>query len=312
MNSLPNAVRVVEVGPRDGLQNEDGVIDTSVKLAFVNALTRSGERDIEVASFVNPKAVPQMADGAEVLVGIERREGVRYSALVPNLKGLELWLQATKAIPVRSRGIALFTAASETFNRRNTNAGIEESLETFAAIAERLRHEFPSERPFLRAYISTAVRCPYEGAVSPPKVADITKRLFEIGVDEVSLGDTIGAATPADIEKLLDAVLEVAPVERIALHLHDTRGTALANVLAALGRGIRIFDASAAGLGGCPFAPGASGNLATEDLVYMLSGMRIETGISLEGVAAASEIIRPHIGHQLPSKELQALISAGF
>jgi len=311
-STVPARVRIVEVGPRDGLQNENDPVPTATKIAFVDALSKSGLTDIEVTSFVNPKAVPQMADAADVLNSIERSPGVRYSALIPNLKGFELWLGCAGRFALDQRAIALFTAASETFNRRNTNAGIGESIETFRVITDRLRTDMAEELPFIRGYISTAVRCPFEGPIEPAKVLDVCSRLLDLGVDEVSLGDTIGAAVPTDIERLLDAVLTEIDARRIALHLHDTRGTALANVVTAMRYGIAIFDSSSGGLGGCPFAPGAFGNLATEDLLYMLNGMNIETGVDLTAVAAASESIRAFIGHPLASKELQALEAAGF
>lgn len=310
--SYPNSVRVVEVGPRDGLQNEPDFVPLETKIAFVDALSLSGLRDIEVTSFVNPKVVPQLADAEDILTGIDIQPGVRYFALIPNLSGLERWLGCAGALPGSARAVALFTSASETFNRRNVNATISESLEQFRQIIERLTKEFGGDRPFVRGYVSTVVRCPYEGRVAPEAVARVVNALFELGVNEVSLGDTVGAATPSQVSILLGRLLSDASPDRLCVHFHDTRGTALANVLAAMEMGISNIDSSAGGLGGCPFAPGASGNLASEDLVYMLDGMAIETGVNLQGIVRASEIIDPAVQHALPSRELRAFRSAGF
>ena len=310
--ALPATVRVVEVGPRDGLQNEKELVPLDAKVAFINALSAAGLKHIEVTSFVNPAAVPQMADASVVLARIEKHPGTRYSVLIPNMKGLEARLSVAQELRPEQRSIAIFTAASETFNRANTNAGIVESLKNFARVLERLRTDLPGEMPLIRGYVSTVVRCPYEGPIAPSKVAKIAVHLMELGVDEVSLGDTIGAATPRDIDRLMEAIMAAVSADRIALHLHDTRGIALANVLRAMSYGIHTFDSSAGGLGGCPFAPGAAGNLATEDLLYMLNGMGVETGVDLGAIAAAARFIRPFINHPLPSKELQALESAGF
>lgn len=306
------SVRIVEVGPRDGLQNESADIPTEIKVDFVNALARAGLRDIEISSFVSPKSVPRMADAADITRQIEKRAGTRYSVLIPNLRGLDRWLQSANVLPNASRGIALFTAASETFNQKNINASIPESLENFRHIVARLRTEFGSEMPFIRGYVSTAFRCPYEGWIEPAPVEEVAKQLVDIGVDELSFGDTVGAATPNLVQNLLERLVPTFGTDMIAMHFHDTRGTALANVLTSMELGIGIFDSSAAGLGGCPFAPGATGNLATEDLVYMLSGMEIETGVSLEGVVQASNLIRPFIGHPLPSRALQAFQAAHY
>jgi hydroxymethylglutaryl-CoA lyase len=305
-------VRVVEVGPRDGLQNEKDIVPVETKIAFVNALSHSGLRDVEITSFVSPKAIPQLADAAEVIRGIEKVDGNRYSVLIPNIRGLERWVECLEFIPPAARSIAFFTAASETFNQKNTNASIDDSLDNFRDIAARVRSELGQEMPFIRAYVSTAFVCPYEGPISPEAVARISRALVEMGANEISLGDTIGAASPRQVEELLDVILPIVPRDELAMHFHDTRGTALANVLKATEMGISVFDSSASGLGGCPFAPGAAGNVATEDLLYMLHGMGIETGVDLSKVVAASEIIRPAIGHLLPSKELQAFTSAGF
>ena len=321
-HSIPQSVRIVEVGPRDGLQNERQTVNAAAKIEFVNLLTAAGLKEIEVTSFVSPKAVPQLADAAEVLAAIEQAPGVRYPVLIPNLRGLERWLEILPAVAPPNRAISLFTAASETFNRKNINATIRESLVNFAAVMRRLDealstvsggdpHREPV-RPFVRAYISTAFVCPYEGRVATSVVEWVARELLGLGVDELSIGDTIGAATPRQVVALIDRLVPLVGFERLAMHFHDTRGTALANVLAALEMGVSIFDASSGGLGGCPFAPGAAGNVATEDLLYLLDGMGIRTGVSLEGVVRASEFVRPYVGHALPSKELQAYQSAGF
>jgi hydroxymethylglutaryl-CoA lyase len=297
MNPLPGRVEVVEVGPRDGLQNESAAVSTEDKIRFVDLLTAAGAPVIEVSSFVSPRRVPAMADAEAVFAGITRREGVRYTALVPNTAGLE------RARTAGVREVAIFAAASETFSRRNVNQTIDESLENYgrvtaAALADGMR---------VRAYLSTAFGCPYEGDVAPSRVGELAGRLSDLGVFEVSIGDTIGVAHPAQVASVLEAVARHVELEQVALHFHDTRGTALANVLAALDLGITIFDASAGGLGGCPFAPGASGNLATEDLVYMLDGYGIETGISLPALVEASRFIEQRIGRALPSRYMQAL-----
>lgn len=317
--TIPRSVRIVEVGPRDGLQNEEATVSTDVKVEFIDLLGRSGLRDIEVTSFVSPRAIPRLADAAEVLTRIELRPGVRYPVLIPNLKGLQRWLEIAQSLPASNLAISLFTAASETFNQKNINSGVEESLENFALVMRRLEEASlsnnggeGSQRPFVRAYISTAFVCPYEGEIDPDKVEWVASELLGLGVDELSIGDTIGAATPAQVVTLTERLLPTVGRERLAMHFHDTRGTALANVLAALQMGVATFDSSAGGLGGCPYAPGAAGNLATEDLVYMLDGMGIETGVKLADVACASRFISDAIDHPLPSKEFRAFQSAGF
>jgi len=288
----PAAVRIVEVGPRDGLQNEPSPIGTADKIAFVNALSDAGHRVIEVSAFVSPKWVPQMADAAEVFAGIARRSGTRYTALVPNLAGLQ------RAIAARVDEIAVFAAASESFSRRNINQSIAESLETYRAVCAAAKD---AGLP-VRAYVSTAFGCPFEGAVAPAAVADVSAALMEMGAYEVAVSDTIGIAHPGQVAPVLAAVAARVPLDRVALHFHDTRGTALANVLTALDLGVTTFDASAGGLGGCPYAPGATGNLATEDLLYMLDGLGIDTGVSLERVLAASRAIEEKLGHPLASR----------
>lgn len=289
-------VKVVEVGPRDGLQNENVTIPTEAKVRFITALADAGLRTIEAGAFVHPKWVPQMADSADVFRLIPKDPGVDFPVLVPNLRGLE------RALEAGVRSIAIFTAASETFNKRNINMTIDESLQNFAPVVQRSLDEGLR----VRGYVSCALGCPYEGAIEPEKVLEVTARLFDLGCAEVSIGDTIGVGTPMQVQGLIGLMLQVLPVSRLAMHFHDTRGVALANTLAALEMGITTFDASAGGLGGCPFAPGASGNLATEDLVYMLSGLGIETEVDLQRLVAASSIIAPYLDHPLPGKYVQS------
>jgi hydroxymethylglutaryl-CoA lyase len=295
-NEAVRQVTVYEVGPRDGLQNEAAAIATTEKIAFIDRLSAAGLPAIEVSAFVNPARIPQLSDATEVFAGITRRPGTRYTALVPNLKGLD------RAEAAGVTEIALFAAASETFSRRNINQSIDESLETYAQVAHRAR----ANGLAIRGYVSTSFGCPFEGDVPVARVADLTQRLLDLGVFQVAVSDTIGIAHPGQVRRVLTDLLTRVPAERLALHFHDTRGTALANVLASLEFGIATFDSSAGGLGGCPYAPGASGNLATEDLLYMLHGLDIATGVHLETVALASESLKPHIGHALPSRYLQA------
>lgn len=286
----------MEVGPRDGLQNEKVVIPTSVKVDFINRLTASGLQTIEAGAFVHPKWVPQMADAAEVYEQIDKKAGVDYPVLVPNLKGLE------RAVESGVTSIAIFTAASDTFNKRNINMTIEESFLNYAPVA----HAALNHGMKVRGYVSCACGCPYEGDVPPEKVLEVAARLLDLGCYEVSIGDTIGVGTPLQVQGLIALLMQVIPASRLAMHFHDTRGTALANTLAALDMGISVFDASAGGLGGCPYAPGASGNLATEDLLYLLHGMGIETGVDLAKVVEASSTIAPYLDHPLPGKYVQA------
>jgi hydroxymethylglutaryl-CoA lyase len=288
----PARVTLVEVGPRDGLQNEAAPISTADKIAFVDRLSDAGHKIIEVSAFVSPKWVPQMADAAEVFAGIARRPGTRYTALVPNLAGLD------RAIEAKVDAVAIFAAASESFSRKNINQGIQESLAAYRAVCERAQ---AAGLP-VRAYVSTAFGCPFEGAVAPAAVADVSAALIEMGAYEVAVSDTIGIAHPGQVPQVVEAVATRVPIDRIALHFHDTRGTALANVLVALQLGVTTFDASAGGLGGCPYAPGATGNLATEDLLYMLNGLGIETGVSLDKVLEASRCIEQKLGHPLASR----------
>jgi len=288
---------VVEVGPRDGLQNEAAKVSTADKVAFVDLLSAAALPVIEVSAFVNPKRVPQMGDAAEVFAAIVRRPGTRYTALVPNLAGLE------RALAARVDEIAVFAASSDAFSRKNINQSIDESLATYQAVCENAR----ASGLRVRGYLSTAFGCPYEGNVPIERVIDVAQRLLALGVFEVAISDTIGIAHPGQVRRTLDAVVKTIPADRLALHFHDTRGTALANVLAALPYGITTFDASAGGLGGCPFAPGASGNLATDDLIYMLDGLGLETGVSLTALSEASKFIASKIDHRLPSRYAQAI-----
>ena len=296
----PRHITIVEVGPRDGLQNEHALVSTADKIAFVNMLTAARLPVIEVSAFVSPKWVPQMADAAEVFAGMTRAPGTRYTALVPNLAGLD------RALAAGVTEIAIFASSTETFSRRNINQSIDESLAGYTQVGDRaiaagLR---------VRGYLSTAFGCPFEGEVAPERVADVAARLSALGVFEVAISDTIGIAHPGQVPRVLDAVLARLPVDHVALHFHDTRGTALANVLASLPYGIGTFDASAGGLGGCPYAPGAAGNLATDDLLYMLDGLGIDTGVSLPALSEASAFIASKIDHRLPSRYAQAVFSA--
>jgi len=298
--TVPRRIRIVEVGPRDGLQNERASVSTSDKIEFVNRLSASGLPVIEVSAFVSPKWVPQMADASEVFAGINRQPDTKYTALVPNQAGLD------RAIAAGVEEVAVFAASSETFSRRNINQGIDASLANYALVCAQAR---AAGLP-VRGYLSTAFGCPFEGAMAPDHVASVAARLIDLGVYEVAVSDTIGIAHPGQVPRVLDAVLARVPAERLALHFHDTRGTALANVLTALPFGIRTFDASAGGLGGCPYAPGAAGNLATDDLIYMLDGLGVETGVSLAALSEASAFIGSRIDHPLPSKYAQAWQSA--
>ena len=298
---FPGRVRLVEVAPRDGLQNEPAEVSTSDKIRFVDLLSDAGMPSIEVSAFVSPKWVPRMADAGEVFAGIKRRGGTRYTALVPNLLGLE------RARAAGATEIAIFAASSETFSRKNINQTIDESLATYRDVGAAARDAGLR----LRGYLSTSFGCPYEGPVPPSRVAALAGRLIELGAFEVAVSDTIGVATPGQVIEVVEEVVRHAPLPQIALHFHDTRGTALANVLMALQLGVTTFDASAGGLGGCPYAPGASGNLATEDLVYMLDSLGIETGVSLQRLVEASRFIESKLGHPLPSRYLQAARAVG-
>ena len=295
--ALPPRVTVVEVGPRDGLQNEAKALGVDERVAFCEALVAAGLPVVEVGAFVSPKWVPQMAGSDQVLKRTRRRPGVRLPVLVPNRQG---FLAARAA---GAREIAVFTAASETFNRKNTNASIDESFARFLEFVP----EAKAEGMWVRGYVSTCFGCPYEGRVSPARVLEVATRLRSAGCDEVSIGDTIGVAVPTEVHDVMGRLAAAIPVSALAVHFHDTRGTALANVLAALEEGIAIVDSAAGGLGGCPYAPGASGNLATEDLLYMLQGMGIQTGVDLGAVVRASRGLAGHLGRGLPSRYLQSV-----
>ncbi|CAN5607642.1 hydroxymethylglutaryl-CoA lyase [soil metagenome] len=284
LSSLPDRVTVFEVGPRDGLQNESIIIPSEAKIRFINELADAGLTWIEATSFVHPKAVPQLADAGEVMAGIERRAGVRYPALVPNERGME------RALESGVDAICVFTAASEKFSQANVRATIDETFERFEPVVTlAMEHDV-----WVRGYVSMAFHCPYEGRIAPEKALDVSARLLDLGVDEVAISDTVGRAKPRDMDDVLTLAVDRLPVEKLALHLHDTYDLALPNVMLGLEAGITVFDGAAGGLGGCPFAPGAPGNLATEKLVHLLHGLGIETGIDEEKVAAAAERIRLH------------------
>jgi hydroxymethylglutaryl-CoA lyase len=293
---LPPEVTIYEVGPRDGLQNEARNVPTVDKIRFIDALVASGIRAIEITSFVSPKWIPQLADAAEVARGVQRPPGVRMSALVPNRRGLDT------ALASGMKEIAVFLSASETHNKKNINKTI---AETFDAFKEVIPPALAANVP-VRAYVSTVYGCPYEGDVDPDRAVELTTRLRDMGVYEISLGDTIGVANPAQVEDVLGRVLAKHPAKSVAVHFHDTQGTALANCLVALQMGVTTIDAAAGGLGGCPYAPGASGNLATEDVVAMLHAMGVKTNIDLDKLAEASRTASAFVGHELPSKYLKA------
>jgi isopropylmalate/homocitrate/citramalate synthase len=303
--TLPKAVRVVEVGPRDGLQNEKVQIPTAQKIQFIQLLAEAGLPVVEATSFVSPRAIPQLSDAATVMQAVRQRQNLSstsYPVLVPNLKGME------RALAAGARAVAVFTAASESFTQHNIHATIAESLANFRpVVALAQRENIP-----VRGYISTVFGCPYEGQVDSQQVLAVAQSLMAMGIDELSLGDTIGVATPGQVVEVLNLLLQTGgiPIECLAVHFHDTRGTALANVLTALQMGISIVDASAGGLGGCPYAPGAAGNLATEDLLYMLHGLGISTGVDLAKVVAATSTIAPSLQHPPTSKYYQACIAS--
>ncbi len=297
MSKLPQRVTIVEVGPRDGLQNEPNTVSTSIKLAFIEGLVEAGLKSIEATSFVRPAVIPQLADASDVARGLPDRPDVCFSALVPNERGLD------RAIESGIKRIGVFTAASETFTKKNIRMSIDESFAVFAPVIERARRLGMSAR----GYVSTAFVCPYEGEIASDRVRNVTERLIDLGVDEVAISDTIGAAAPTDVQRTVGFVLERVPAQQLALHFHDTFGTALTNVFAGLELGIATFDASAGGLGGCPYAPGAAGNLATEDLVYLLDRMGIETGVSLEGVVKATDVVAPHVRREPTSRQWRRL-----
>jgi hydroxymethylglutaryl-CoA lyase len=293
-------IRIVEVGPRDGLQNEQKIVPTDVKIQLIDRLTAAGLRCVEVTSFVHPKWIPQLADAAEVLRGLHRQPEVTYSALVPNLRGLQ------RAKETGLQEVAVFLSASESHNRKNINKSI---AETFPVLEEVVREALALGLR-VRGYVSTVFGCPYEGAVPLANTLRVTEALLAMGVYEVSIGDTIGVATPKQVHETFAALVKEFATERLAAHFHDTRGTGLANVAAALQEGIRTFDSSIGGLGGCPYAPGAAGNISTEDLVYMLHGMGCETGVDLEKLTEAGAFIQAQLGRELPSRVLKARLAA--
>ena len=290
--TLPAQVRIVEVGPRDGLQNEKAIIPTADKIELIDRLSATGLRSIEATSFVSPKWVPQLADAAEVFSGIHRREGVSYPVLVPNLQGYE------RAIAVGATEVAVFSAASEAFNRKNINASIDESIERFLPVLERAG----ADGVKVRGYVSTVLGCPYQGDVPVADVVRVASRMHALGCYEVSLGDTIGIGTPGKARAMLRAVAGAVPMTALAVHFHDTRGQALANILACLEEGVAVVDAAISGTGGCPYAPGASGNVATEDVVYMLEGMGIRTGVDLARLVDTGRWLATRLGRGSGSK----------
>lgn len=294
---MKQSVRIVEVGPRDGLQNEKAMVSTADKITLIDRLSATGLRSIEATSFVSPKWVPQLADAAEVFTGIQRRPGVHYPVLVPNEQGY------ARARAVGVEEIAVFTAASEEFNRRNINAGIDESLQRFAPVMERAR----ADGVAVRGYVSTVLGCPYQGEVPLSDVARVAKALHEMGCYEISLGDTIGVGTPGKARAMLLAVADEVPISALAVHFHDTYGQALANILACLEEGVAVVDSAVSGTGGCPYAKGASGNVASEDVVYMLHGLGIDTGVDLAALAETGRWLAALLGRDTGSKVGKAL-----
>ncbi|HEY3858279.1 MAG TPA: hydroxymethylglutaryl-CoA lyase [Gammaproteobacteria bacterium] len=289
---MPKAVKIVEVGPRDGLQNEKSIISSADKIKFIDLLSDTGLKTIEATSFVSPKWIPQLADAEEVYKGIAKKPGVAYPVLIPNERGME------RALPVGVKEIAVFTAASETFNQKNINATIAESIERFKPVmAIAAKHSIR-----VRGYISTVIGCPYEGAIKPEAVARVAKDLAAIGCYEISLGDTIGVGTPVKAQAMLKAAAAEVPMDRLAVHFHDTYGQALANIHACLELGIAVVDSSTSGLGGCPYAKGATGNVATEDVLFMLTGMGIETSVDMTKLLAAGAFISGVLKRQPESK----------
>jgi len=294
--SAPSAVRIVEVGARDGLQNEKTIIPTATKIELIDRLSATGLRTIEATSFVSPKWVPQLADAAEVYAAIQKKPGVAYPVLVPNLQGYE------RARDVGANEIAVFTAASEAFNRKNINASIDESIERFVPVLERAR----ADGVKVRGYVSTVLGCPYQGDVPIADVVRVAERLHALGCYEISLGDTIGIGTPAKARAMLHSVATAVPIAALAVHFHDTRGQALANILACLEEGVAVVDSSVSGTGGCPYAKGATGNVASEDVVYMLDGLGIATGIDLPALIATGLWLSAQLGRETSSRVARA------
>jgi hydroxymethylglutaryl-CoA lyase len=299
--TLPKAVTIFEMGARDGLQNESALVSTEDKVRYIDLLSETGLQWIEATSFVSPRAIPQLADAADVFTRIVKAPGVRYPVLVPNLKGYD------RARAAGADAIAVFTAASERFTKRNINMSIDESLATFRDVVSAAKRE----GVWVRGYVSTAFGSPFGDVVTPAMVVEVSAKLVEMGCDELSIGDTIGVGVPSQVEELVPLLARCIPIGAIAMHFHDTRGTALANVYAALQHGITKFDASSGGLGGCPYAPGATGNVGTEDVLYLLHQMGIETGVDIAKVRAASRFIAGIVGHPLTSKAYQAMEAAG-
>ena len=300
MSALPAQVRIVEVGPRDGLQNEKAIVATAAKIELIDRLSATGLQSIEATSFVSPKWVPQLADAAEVFAGITRKPGVAYPVLVPNEQGYD------RALEVGAREVAVFTAASEAFNRSNINASIDESIERFVPVLERARNDGVR----VRGYVSTVLGCPYQGEVPLGDVVRVASRLHALGCYEVSLGDTIGVGTPAKARAMLRAVAAEVPMPALAIHFHDTYGQALANILACLEEGVTVVDSAVSGVGGCPYARGASGNVASEDVVYMLHGLGIRTGVDLDTLAETGRWLAGLLGRETGSKAGKALAAA--
>lgn len=298
-DNLPAQVEIFEVGPRDGLQNEAVQIPTADKIKLIEAIALAGLKQIEITSFVSPKWIPQLADGPELARQLRLDPSVHTSALVPNLKGYE------SACAAELKQINLFMSASQAHSKKNINKSVEDALATMAEVAAVAK----ADGRRVRCYVSTAFACPYEGLVDPAQVAMIVQKLLSMGIDEISIGDTIGAAVPSQVSRLVDLLGRHMDLGALALHFHDTRGTALANVVAGLEAGVRIFDSSLGGLGGCPYAPGASGNLATEDLVYMLEGMGVSTGVDLEKLVDAAEMAQQLLGKKLPGRYLMARLA---
>ncbi|QKS28282.1 MAG: hydroxymethylglutaryl-CoA lyase [Candidatus Accumulibacter similis] len=300
---LPESVKLVEVGPRDGLQNERQIVPTAVKVGMIERLCDAGLPVIEAGSFVSPQWVPQMADSGEVLRAVlaspRRRRGVSFPVLTPNLRGFDA------AVEAGARQVAIFAAVSESFSQKNINCSVSESLKRFAAVVDSASAlDIP-----VRGYVSCVIACPYEGRIAPQKVAAVAQRLFEMGCHEISLGDTIGAGTPVRVQQMIEACAAVVPLDRLAGHYHDTYGMAIANVYASLEVGMAVFDSSIGGLGGCPYAPGASGNVATEDVLFLLQGLGIDSGMDMDALLIASEYIAQHLGRQPAAKAARALLS---
>ena len=300
MLRLPDSVQIYEVGPRDGLQNEPAPVPTEVKVEFVNRLIATGLPYVEVSSFVHPRWIPQLADAEDVFGRIDRPEGTRLGALVPNARGL---VRATEA---NVTDLAVFVSASETHNRKNLNRTIDESLENIAEVIDGVDRS----ATWLRGYVSMVFGCPYEGDVPVANIIRVAARLLELGVDQISLGDTVGYGTPRDVQDRVTQIAAEVPLDRVALHFHDTRGTALANIVAGLDAGVRIFDGAVGGLGGCPYAPGASGNVATEDLIQMLHGMGVDTGVDLDALVDCAAFIESHLKKRLPGRYLRVVRGA--